>query len=76
VNPTERGAHAGVLFDEIDAALQIVAAEKDVIEHRRHLVNERHVGFLLPVLHEARSWRDCGHSEMEKSSARKGHDCD
>ena len=49
MDTAECGAHAGVLFDEIDAALQVVAAEKNVIEHGRHLIDQRGVGgiFLL-----------------------------
>ena len=38
MNSTECGAYACVLFDEIDAALQIVAAEKDVVENGGHSV--------------------------------------
>jgi hypothetical protein len=47
VHSTECRADAGVLFDESDAALNIVAAEKDVIEHRRNLIDQRRHGRLL-----------------------------
>jgi hypothetical protein len=39
MDSTECGAGAGMLFNEIDAALQIVASEKNVIEHRWHLID-------------------------------------
>ena len=55
MNSAERGADAGVLFDEVYAALQIVAAEENVIEHGWHLIDERHVGFLL-VLSAKSTW--------------------
>jgi hypothetical protein len=57
VNSAECGADAGMLFDEIDATLQIIAAKKDVIEHWRHLINQRNIGF-LPVLSAKSSWRE------------------
>ena len=64
MNSTECGEHAGVLPNEIDATLQIIAAEKDVIEHRRHLVNERGiVRFPLRLLSNNRGRGDhsgCG----------------
>ena len=69
MNSTESGPHAGVLLDEIDAALQIVAAEKNVVEQGRHLIDQRHVGF-LPLLNEKSSWREyraCG--EADKGAA-------
>ena len=50
MNSTECGADAAVLFYEIDAALEIVAAEKNVIEHGWHLIDQRHVGFLRRLL--------------------------
>jgi hypothetical protein len=33
VDATERGADAGVFFDEGDAVIEVAAAEEDVIEH-------------------------------------------
>ena len=32
----ESGANAGVFFDEVDASIEIVAAEQDVIERDRY----------------------------------------
>src|SRR5271157_720734 len=34
MDTAECGANAGVFFDEGDAAIEIVAAEEDVVEHR------------------------------------------
>ena len=70
------GAHAGVLFDEVNAALQIIAAEKDVVEHWWHLIDERrYCGLLLCALCEDKNWRDCGgRSELDKSSASNDHE--
>ena len=39
VNSAEGSANTGVLFDETDATLQIVAAEQNMIEHRWHLID-------------------------------------
>jgi hypothetical protein len=58
VNSAECGADAGMLLDEIDAALEIAATEKDVIEHWRHLIYQRNIGF-LPVLSE----KSCGRED-------------
>ena len=41
VDSAECGADSAVFFDKVDAALEIVAAEKDVVEHRWHLINQR-----------------------------------
>jgi hypothetical protein len=49
VNSAVCGANTGVLFDESDAKLEIVRAEKDVIEHRWHLVDQRRHVRLLPL---------------------------
>jgi hypothetical protein len=49
VDSTECRADAGVLFDEIDATLKIVTAEKHVIEHRRNLIDKRRHGRLLSL---------------------------
>jgi len=38
VNAAEGGTHAGGLFDEFDAAVEIIAAEKDVIEQGGHVI--------------------------------------
>ena len=38
MDAAESGANAGVLFDKRDAALQIVAAEKNVVEQRGYLL--------------------------------------
>src|SRR5882762_1034812 len=47
MNSTKDRAHASVLFDKVEAALEIAATENNVIEHRRHLIDEwRHVGLL------------------------------
>jgi len=54
----EGGAYASVLFDEINATLQIIAAKKDVVEHRRHLVNERRNFRLWPLMAEKDGWSD------------------
>jgi hypothetical protein len=52
VNSAEGSANTSVLFDESDAALKIVAAEKDVIEHRWHLVDQRRHVRLPPLTAE------------------------
>ena len=39
VNSAKCRAYAGVPFDKIDTALKIAAAEKDVVEHRRYLID-------------------------------------
>jgi hypothetical protein len=51
VDSAECGADSGVLFDEGHAFFKVAAAEQQVVEHRRHLVDERGVGF-LPSLQE------------------------
>src|SRR5882762_9118251 len=38
MDASESGAHAGIFFDEIDAAIEIVAADNNVIEQCGHLV--------------------------------------
>src|SRR5712691_9279210 len=38
MDAAERGANAGFLFDEIDAAVEIAAAENDVVEQSGHLL--------------------------------------
>jgi len=37
MHSAKRGADAGVLLEEIDAAIEIAAAENDVVEQRRHV---------------------------------------
>jgi hypothetical protein len=61
MNSAECGADAGMLFDEVYAALQIIAAEENVIEHGRHLINQGDIGFLLSrVLRKERDRRHGG----------------
>src|SRR4029077_8016729 len=38
MDSTDGGANAGAFFDQLDTAVEIVAAEKDVIEHGGHVV--------------------------------------
>jgi hypothetical protein len=38
MDASECGAYAGIFFNEVDAAIEIVAADNDVIEQSRHLV--------------------------------------
>src|SRR5260370_901300 len=45
------GAHAGDLFDQIDAAIEIVGAENDVIEQSGHLI------VLFRALSPREEWR-------------------
>ena len=58
VDSAECSADAGVLLDEGDAFLQIAAAEKDVVEHGRHLVDERSDVGSLPLAFEKQTWSD------------------
>ncbi len=44
VNSADGRAHAGGLFDQFDAAIEIVAAEEDVIEQRGHVIVARVFG--------------------------------
>src|SRR6267142_5379146 len=55
MNSTESRADSGALFNKIDATLQIIAAEKNVVEHRRHLINERRHVRLLSLAYKQRS---------------------
>ena len=52
VNSAECRANTRVLFDESDAKLEIVAPEKDVIEHWWHLIDQRRHFRLLPLIAE------------------------
>ncbi len=38
MDASECGTHAGIFFNEVDAAIEIVAADNDVIEQGGHLV--------------------------------------
>src|SRR3989442_15975610 len=38
MHSAKRGADAGVLLEEINAAIKIAAAENDVIKQRRHII--------------------------------------
>ena len=38
MHSAKRGADASVLLEEIDAAIEIAAAENDVVEQRRHVI--------------------------------------
>ncbi len=42
MDAAECGADAGVFFDEVDAAIEIAAAEEDVVEHGGRLIDCRH----------------------------------
>src|SRR5258708_24732196 len=65
---TKRGAYASVLFDEVNAKLQIITAEKDVIEHWWHLVNQRRHVRLWSLAPEGDGWngerRTCNGHEI------------
>src|SRR6266478_992800 len=68
VNSADSWAHAGGLFDEFDAAIEIAAAEKDVIEQSGHVIVVRVFGAL------GQGNRRNGKSapgEREKTTARK-----
>ena len=74
MDAAERGPDASALFDEVDAALQIVAAEKDVVEHWRHLCDvARHAGF-FELICEEKLWRESGSgAELQEGSSGKLH---
>ena len=57
MNSAKGGADTSALLNEINAALEIVAAEQNVIEHRWQLIDQRrHIGLLsLVVEHKMRS---------------------
>jgi len=51
------GTNPGEVFDESNADFERSGSEKDVIEHGRHLIYERHVGFLLLAAEDG-EWGD------------------
>ena len=74
MNSAKFGSHASVLFDEGDTRLEVAAAEKDVIEHGRHLIDERHIGFLLALREEDRRRKRGRNTKLNEGSAAHGVD--
>ena len=74
VDSAECGTDSRVLCDEGYALFQVAAAEEDVVEHRRHLVDERNVGCLPSLCEQTRRSECSGHAKLYEYSAEHDRD--